>query len=64
MAIGREVQDARGTGLCQLYLGDTAVASQNYGEAAVQFQRSLAIFSQIGDQPTVETLHKRLASLP
>lgn len=64
LAIRREMQDARGQGLCQLYLGDTAVASQSYGEAAVQFQRSLAIFSQIGDQPTVETLHKRLAALP
>ena len=57
------MQDARGQGLCWMYLGDTAVARQNIAEAKAQYQQSLAIFQQIGDQVTVEKLNARLASL-
>ena len=35
LAIREALQDERGQGLCRLYLGDTAVASQNNSEALV-----------------------------
>jgi hypothetical protein len=46
-----------------MYLGDTAAASQNIPEAKAQYQQSLAIFHQIGDQTTVARLEERLTKL-